>query len=103
MSGNLHRLDQTKHKHDHELRPDPPRIRPHRQRRPLAAPACHPAFAQTDKTVTVAFVGVAHIHTPGFIDLLKKRPDVQIKYVWDHDAARAQNAPRKWTRRGRRT
>lgn len=38
----------------------------------------------------LALVGVAHIHTPGFIDRLKKRSDVAVKWVWDHEAARAQ-------------
>jgi predicted dehydrogenase len=47
------------------------------------------AFARPDKKISVAFVGVAHIHTPGFIDLLKKREDVTVKAVWDHDAARS--------------
>jgi predicted dehydrogenase len=51
-----------------------------------AAPA---AWAQ-DKPVTLAFVGCAHIHTPGFIKLLNSRKDVKVKSVWDHDAARAQ-------------
>ncbi len=40
--------------------------------------------------VTVAFVGCAHIHTPGFINTVNKRPDVRCKNVWDHDAARAE-------------
>ncbi len=39
--------------------------------------------------VTLAFVGCAHIHTPGFINLLKTRPDVSVKYVWDPLPARA--------------
>ena len=39
-----------------------------------------------------ALVGAAHIHTPNFIRILKGRPDVTVKYVWDHDHARAQNA-----------
>ncbi len=47
-----------------------------------------PVYAQ-DKKITVAFVGVAHIHTPGYLKLVKQRPDVRIKYVWDHDAERA--------------
>lgn len=47
-----------------------------------------PVYAQ-DKKITVAFVGVAHIHTPGYLKLVKQRSDVQIKYVWDHDAERA--------------
>jgi predicted dehydrogenase len=38
--------------------------------------------------VVLGFVGCAHIHTPGFINLLKGRNDVIIKSVWDHDEAR---------------
>ena len=41
------------------------------------------------KPVTLALVGCAHIHTPSYVGLLAKRPDVKVKYVWDHDAARA--------------
>jgi predicted dehydrogenase len=41
-------------------------------------------------TTSLALVGGAHIHTPGFIDRLNKRSDVAVKYVWDHDPARAQ-------------
>src|SRR6266853_2011202 len=48
------------------------------------------ALAQTEKKITLAFVGVAHIHTPGFISLLKTRADVKVKSVWDHDAARVE-------------
>jgi predicted dehydrogenase len=55
----------------------------------LAAASLPSAFAQADKKVTIAFVGLAHIHTPGFLDLLKKRSDVKIKCIWDHDEARA--------------
>ena len=41
--------------------------------------------------VTLAFVGCAHIHTPSFVKLLaKERKDVKMKYVWDHDTARAE-------------
>src|SRR5580692_11097499 len=41
--------------------------------------------------VTLAFVGCAHIHTPGFIKLLVgDRPDVRVKLVWDHLAVRAE-------------
>lgn len=43
-----------------------------------------------DGKVTLAFVGCAHIHTPGFINLLKGRSDVTVKYVWDHLPARAE-------------
>lgn len=38
---------------------------------------------------TTAFLGTAHIHTPGFIGMLAKRDDVKVKAVYDHDAARA--------------
>ena len=38
---------------------------------------------------TLAFVGCAHIHTPGFIKAIGKRSDVKVKSVWDHDNARA--------------
>ena len=37
----------------------------------------------------VAFVGTAHVHTPGFVNTVKQRKDLRAKYVWDHDAARA--------------
>jgi predicted dehydrogenase len=56
------------------------------------ATATLPAWAQaaTGKKITVALVGVAHIHTPGYVGLLQKRADVRVKYVWDHDDARAE-------------
>ena len=44
--------------------------------------------------VSVALVGCAHIHTPGFVKRLQTRPDVRVKYVWDHQSDRAQ----KWAR-----
>jgi len=40
--------------------------------------------------IFLALIGGAHIHTPGFIDRINKRDDVAVKYVWDHDPARAQ-------------
>lgn len=49
-----------------------------------------PQLMAAEKTVTMAFVGCAHIHTPGFINLLKGRKDVKVKSVWDHDLPRAQ-------------
>ena len=49
-----------------------------------------PGWGQSEKGLTLALVGGAHIHTPGFIDLLKSRHDARVKYVWDHDAARAE-------------
>ena len=43
--------------------------------------------------VQFAIVGCAHIHVPSFIALMKYREkDVKVKYVWDHDAARAKKA-----------
>ncbi len=53
-----------------------------------AALATLPALA-ADGTVTLAFVGCAHIHTPGFIGLLKRRSDVKVKAVWDYNEVRA--------------
>ena len=42
---------------------------------------------------TVAFLGVAHIHTPGFVHRLLERPDeFTVKAVWDDQPARAQIA-----------
>ena len=38
---------------------------------------------------TTAFLGVAHIHTPGFIKTINGRDDVFCKYVCDPDPARA--------------
>ena len=51
-----------------------------------------PIWAQdAGKKINVAVVGVAHIHTPGYLNLLKQRADVRIKYVWDPDAVRAES------------
>jgi predicted dehydrogenase len=33
--------------------------------------------------ITLAFVGVAHIHTPGFVGLIKKRSNFKLKTFWD--------------------
>jgi predicted dehydrogenase len=55
-----------------------------------AAGSLETIWAQTDKQITIALVGAAHIHTPGFVDLVKTRKDVRVKSVWDHDSARAQ-------------
>ncbi|MBC7808189.1 MAG: Gfo/Idh/MocA family oxidoreductase [Akkermansiaceae bacterium] len=43
-------------------------------------------------TITVAFVGAGHIHTPGFMGTIQKRyaDTVSVKYVYDHDQARAE-------------
>ena len=42
------------------------------------------------KGVTLALLGAAHMHTTMFLDILKTREDVQVKWVWDQDAARAE-------------
>lgn len=56
----------------------------------ILLPFCSQTFAEDAKPpVQIAIAGCAHIHTPSFITLLKSRPDVKIKSVWDHDAARA--------------
>ena len=39
--------------------------------------------------LTIAFVGCAHIHTPGFAKNVAARPDVRTRYVWDPDPALA--------------
>jgi predicted dehydrogenase len=36
----------------------------------------------------IAFVGCAHIHTPGFITKVKQRPEIRVKRVWDHQVDR---------------
>ncbi len=46
--------------------------------------------AEGGEKIQLAFVGGAHIHTPGFIKLLNGRSDAQVKYFWDHDPARAE-------------
>ena len=59
------------------------------------ATAALPVWAQADKKITIAFVGVAHIHAPNYLDLVRKRSDVCVKYVWDHDAERADRRARE--------
>ena len=42
---------------------------------------------------TIAFLGVAHIHTPGFIKRVNERADqFTVKAVWDSQPARAKIA-----------
>lgn len=38
---------------------------------------------------TLAFAGVAHIHAPGFIGAIKKRPNIKVKSVWDPSSVKA--------------
>jgi predicted dehydrogenase len=41
--------------------------------------------------ITVALVGAAHIHTPGFIKtIIQRKGSIQVTKVWDHDGQRAQ-------------
>ncbi len=47
------------------------------------------ARAEPGARLTLGLVGAAHIHTPGYVKILKGRADVAVKSVWDHDAARA--------------
>ena len=39
---------------------------------------------------SIALVGGAHIHTPGFVNMLKKRDDVRVVSVWDPSPVVAQ-------------
>jgi predicted dehydrogenase len=56
-----------------------------------ALPGGLAAAGEPGARATLAFVGCAHIHTPGFIKLLNaNRPAVRVKYTWDHNAARAE-------------
>jgi predicted dehydrogenase len=58
-----------------------------------AAKAADEAVAKgtsPDKKLQVALVGAAHVHTPGFKDTVKRRADVKVKFVYDHDRERAE-------------
>jgi predicted dehydrogenase len=51
------------------------------------------ALGQENPTKLVfALVGAAHIHTPNYIRILKQHKEVDVKYIWDHDPARAAKA-----------
>lgn len=58
----------------------------------IAGPLGALAAEEQKKQVVLAVVGCAHSHMPGYLGLLKALPDVKVRYVWDHDKARAQ----KW-------
>jgi predicted dehydrogenase len=47
--------------------------------------------AAESKTVGLALLGAAHMHTPMFLNVLKTRADVKVHYVYDHDPARAES------------
>lgn len=55
-----------------------------------AALAARPAPAAESKTVRLALLGAAHMHTPMFLDMLKTRENVSVIGVWDRDRARAE-------------
>ncbi|MGN6552675.1 MAG: Gfo/Idh/MocA family protein [Verrucomicrobiota bacterium] len=61
----------------------------------LATATMPTVLAQDAKKIVLAFVGVAHIHTPGYVDLVKKRGDVVVKAVWDHDRTRAEKTAKE--------
>ncbi|HXK10599.1 MAG TPA: Gfo/Idh/MocA family oxidoreductase [Vicinamibacteria bacterium] len=46
------------------------------------------ASAQGASKTTLALLGCAHIHVPGFAKLLADRPDVRVKWAWDPEPAR---------------
>ncbi len=47
-------------------------------------------FIEGERHMTsLALVGCAHIHTPGFVNMLKKRDDVKVKAAWDPDIRRS--------------
>ena len=52
----------------------------------LAGPS---AMAAQGQSIPVALLGVAHMHTPRYLQILRTREDVKVKCVWDHDPARA--------------
>ena len=47
------------------------------------------AMAAQGQNISLALLGVAHMHTPMYLQILRTREDVKVKYVWDHDPARA--------------
>ncbi len=48
------------------------------------------AFAQAAApVVSIALVGGAHIHAPGYLEHIKSTPGLKLKSVWDPDAQRA--------------
>lgn len=45
--------------------------------------------------VTTAIVGVAHIHTPGFVSMLQKRDDVRVKAVYNDQTERGEKTAKE--------
>jgi len=52
----------------------------------LAGPS---AIAAQGQTISLALLGVAHMHTPLYLQILRTRQDVKVKWVWDHEPTRA--------------
>ena len=52
----------------------------------LAGPSARAAEGQS---ISLALLGVAHMHTPMYLQILRTRADVKVKCVWDHDPTRA--------------
>ena len=49
-----------------------------------------PALAQdTTKEIAVALVGGAHIHTPQYVEAMRRTQGIKAKYAWDSDTVRA--------------
>jgi predicted dehydrogenase len=46
--------------------------------------------AADNRPINLALLGVAHMHAPMFLQMLKTREDVKVARVWDHDASRAE-------------
>ena len=61
----------------------------------LASPAAMAVQGQVQgpgQSISLALLGVAHMHTPMYLQILKTREDVKVKSVWDRDPARAAKA-----------
>jgi predicted dehydrogenase len=54
-----------------------------------ATPGAGVEFLSRSTMTSIAFVGCAHIHTPGFVKRVNENPATHCALVWDHDAARA--------------
>jgi predicted dehydrogenase len=46
--------------------------------------------AAENEKINLALLGVAHMHTPMYLQMLRTREDVRVTRVWDHDASRAE-------------
>ena len=53
-----------------------------------------PAAADPPAKAVIAIVGAAHTHMQWYPDPINRNKDVRVKYVWDHDAERAEGVGR---------